>query len=79
MLRKYVSDPSHVLDAPPVKIREDLSFEVQLVGIMDQREKFLRKEVVAMVTVLWKNNRVEKMTWETKAETLSVFVPRLSN
>lgn len=28
MLRKYVPDPSHTLEAPPVELHEDLSFEV---------------------------------------------------
>ena len=28
MLRKYIFDPSHVLEAPPVELKEDLSFEV---------------------------------------------------
>ena len=35
MLRKYVSNPSHVLEVPPVELNENLSFEVQPVGIMD--------------------------------------------
>ena len=35
MLRKYVSDPSHILEVPPVELNEDLSFEVQPVGIVD--------------------------------------------
>ena len=36
MLRKYISDPSHVLRPPPIELKEDLSFKVQLVAIMDQ-------------------------------------------
>ena len=39
MLRKYIFDPSHVLEAPPVELKEDLSFEVQPVGIIDQKLK----------------------------------------
>ena len=39
MLKKYISDPSYVLEAPPVKLKEDLSFKVQPVGIVDQRMK----------------------------------------
>ena len=35
ILRKYISDPSHVLEAPLVELKEDLSFEVQPVGIVD--------------------------------------------
>ena len=39
ILRKYVSDPSHVLEAPSIEFNEDLSFEVQPVGIVDQEIK----------------------------------------
>ena len=67
MLRKYVSDPSHILKVPAIKLREDLSFEVQLVGIVDQRMKELRNKVIPTVKVLWRSDKVEKMTWETKA------------
>ena len=35
MLKKYISDPSHVLETPPVELREDLLFEVQPVEILD--------------------------------------------
>ena len=35
MLKKYVSDPFHVLEAPSIELNEDLSFEVQPVGIVD--------------------------------------------
>ena len=59
MLRKYISDPSHVLEAPLVELREDLSFEVQPVGIVDQRSIVLRNKVILMVKVLWSSDRVE--------------------
>ena len=39
MLRKYLSDPSHVLEPPEVELREDLSYEEQPVQIVDQKEK----------------------------------------
>ena len=35
LLRKYISDLLHALETSPVELREDLSFEVQLVGILD--------------------------------------------
>ena len=35
MLRKYIADMSHVLEAPLVELKQDLSFDVQLVGIVD--------------------------------------------
>ena len=63
MLRKYISDPSHVLEASLVELKEDLSFEVQPVGIVDQRMKELRNKVISMVKVLWRSDTVEEMTW----------------
>ena len=66
MLRKCISNLSHVLEAPSVELKEDLSFEIQPVGIIDQRMKELRNKVISMVKVLWRNNTVEEMKCETK-------------
>ena len=59
MLKKYISNLSHVLEVPPTEINEDLSFKVQLGGIVDQRMKELRNKVIRMVKVLWKSDIVE--------------------
>ena len=67
MLRKYIFDPSHVLEALPVKLKKDLSFEVQSVGIIDQKLKELRNNVIPMVKVLWRSDTIKEMTWEPKA------------
>ena len=67
MLKKYVSDPFHVLEASLIELNEDLSFEVQLVGIVDQEIKELRNKVIPMVKVLWKSDTIEETTWETEA------------
>ena len=67
MLRKYISDPSHILKTPPIELEEDLSFKVQSVAIVDQEMKQLRNKVISMIKVLWKSDTIEKMRWETKA------------
>ena len=67
MLRKYIPDPSHVLEIPPIELEKDLSFEVQPVAIVDQEMKQLRSKVIPMVKVLWRNDTIEEMTWETEA------------
>ena len=67
MLRKYVSDPSHILEASPFELDENLTFEVQLVGIVDQGIKELRNKVILMVKVLWRSDTIEETTWETEA------------
>ena len=50
----------------PIELKEDLSFEVQPVGIIDQKLKELRNKVIPMVKVLWRSDTVEEMTWETE-------------
>ena len=39
MLRKYISKPSYVLKTPPIELKEDLTFEVQPIAIVDQEIK----------------------------------------
>ena len=67
MLKKYVSDPSHVLETPPFELNEDLSFEVQQVGIVDQGIKELRNKTILMVKVLWRSGTIEETTSEIEA------------
>ena len=64
---------SHVLEASPVELKEDLSFEVQPVAIVDQKMKKLRNKVIIMVKVLWRSDRVEEMTGETEASMRSRY------
>ncbi|KAA0050404.1 putative 22 kDa kafirin cluster [Cucumis melo var. makuwa] len=38
MLRKYVPDPSHILEAQPVHLNENLSYEEEPIQILDKRK-----------------------------------------
>ena len=67
MLRKYIPGPSHILEALPIELEEDLSFEVQSVFIVDREMKQLRNKVILMVKVLWRSHEIEEMIWETEA------------
>ena len=73
MLRKYIPDSSHVSEALPIKLNENLSFEVQLVGIVHQRKKELRNKVIPMVKVLWRTDTIEEIMWKTKASMRSRY------
>ena len=68
MLRKYISNPSHVLQPQNVEVNEDLVYEEEPVAIMDYQVRQLRLKAIPMVKVLWRNNNVEEHTWETEAE-----------
>ena len=62
MLRKYIPDPSHVLETLEIELRDDLSYEEQPVQILGREEKELRKETISLVKVLWRNHLVEEAT-----------------
>ncbi|KAL5570607.1 hypothetical protein UlMin_027182 [Ulmus minor] len=68
MLKKYVSDKSHVLEQEPIEIHEDLSFEEKPVRILDYKIKTLRNKDIPLVKVLWRNQKTEEATWEREEE-----------
>ncbi|WRX21059.1 Reverse transcriptase domain - like 10 [Theobroma cacao] len=52
MLKKYVPDPSHILETPPIELHEDLKFEVQPVRFLDRKDQVLRNKSIPMVKIL---------------------------
>ena len=56
MLRKYISEPSHVLNYEPLQLNQDLTYEKKPVRILDAKEKELRNKRIPLVKVLWKNH-----------------------
>ncbi|KAM6574634.1 hypothetical protein CsatA_006842 [Cannabis sativa] len=67
-LRKYVSDPSHVLSYETLGLQEDLSYNERPVKILDQKDRILRNKTITLVKVLWKNSVVEEATWELESD-----------
>jgi len=51
-LRKYVFDLFHVLEAEDVQIREDLTIEVPLVALEDNKVEERRGKSVSLVKVI---------------------------
>jgi hypothetical protein len=56
MLRKYLSDPSHVLDEAPVTLRRDLTYEEYPIRIVDTKLQTLRRRTIPYVKVQWSNH-----------------------
>jgi len=52
-LRKYIPNPSHVLEVDNVQIKDNLSFEAKPVRIEDHQSKHLGVKTVNMVKVVW--------------------------
>ena len=63
-LRKYIADPSHVIELDPVQVRENLSYEVSPIKVVDQRIKQLRGKTISLVKVIWDANDEGNATWE---------------
>ncbi|XP_030494773.2 uncharacterized protein LOC115710552 [Cannabis sativa] len=68
MLRKYVSDPIHILSYEALELQPDLSYDEQPVQILDRKEKVLRSKTIALVKVLWRNSKVEEATWVLESD-----------
>ena len=73
MLRKYISNPSHVLSYEPLELTHDLAYEEVPVQILDQKEKELRTKKIRLVKVLWRNHSIEEATWEREEEMQSKY------
>ena len=68
MLRRYRSDPSHILQKQPIELKEDLTYEEKPIGILARDEKVLRNKVIPLVKVLWSNHSREEATWEREED-----------
>ena len=67
MLRRYRSDPLHVLKDSEVEISENLGYVEEPVKIVDRsRIKQLRQREIPMVKIVWKHHGIEEATWETE-------------
>ena len=73
MLRKYIADPSHVLNYEPLKIKDNLTYEEVPIQILDRKDQVLCTKTISLVNVLWKNNTVEEAYWEREDEMKSNY------
>ncbi|RVW80540.1 Transposon Ty3-G Gag-Pol polyprotein [Vitis vinifera] len=67
-LRKYIYDPTHVVELEPIQIFEDLTYEEVPVQIVDVMDNVLRHVVVKLVKVQWSNHSIREATWELEEE-----------
>ncbi|WOG89301.1 hypothetical protein DCAR_0208538 [Daucus carota subsp. sativus] len=73
MLRRYRSDPTHVLKDPGIEINDNLSYIEEPVKIIGHKTKQLRNREIPLVKVLWRNHAVEEATWETEEHMRSKY------
>ncbi|XP_052723719.1 uncharacterized protein LOC108344536 [Vigna angularis] len=64
-LRKYVSDPSHILELEDVRLRQDRTLEMKPVRVEDVRTKLYKGKDVRLVKVVW-DDKTGDSTWEVE-------------
>jgi hypothetical protein len=62
-LRKYITDPSHIIEPDALELHDNLSFEVPPARIEDRRIKQLKNKKIPLVKVIW-NQATGDATWE---------------
>ncbi|WCJ18415.1 Transposon Tf2-9 polyprotein [Euphorbia peplus] len=68
MLRRYKSDPSHIIQEQPIELSGDLSYKEEPVAILAKEEKVLRNKIVPLVKVLSHRHSREEATWEREED-----------
>nr|XP_009597380.1 uncharacterized protein LOC104093357 [Nicotiana tomentosiformis] len=76
MLRRYRSDPSHVLPIEFIEVNPDLTYGEEPIQILARELKELRNKSIPLVKVLWKNHSGEEATWE-REEDMRIQYPNL--
>ncbi|XP_016902717.2 uncharacterized protein LOC107991842 [Cucumis melo] len=76
MLRKCVVDLTNIVNFEPLQINENLSYEEQPVEILAREVKLLRNRGIALVKVLWRNHKIQEVTWK-REDDMRVQYPEL--
>ncbi|KAJ9152415.1 hypothetical protein P3X46_025983, partial [Hevea brasiliensis] len=76
MLRRYRSDPSHVISMEEIEVQLDLTYEEEPIRILAREVKELRNKQISLVKVLWRHHNTEEATWESE-ETMRKQFPQL--
>ena len=63
MLRRYRSNPSHVVSLETIELRPDLTYEEEPIEILAREVKELRNKRIPLVRVLWRNHKIEEAMW----------------
>ncbi|KAK6137219.1 hypothetical protein DH2020_029036 [Rehmannia glutinosa] len=68
MLRKYVHDPSHIMNYKDLEINKDLTYEEGPESILERKIHKLRNKEVALIKVQWRRHGRNEATWEREEE-----------
>ncbi|KAL0448259.1 UNVERIFIED_CONTAM: hypothetical protein Slati_1382300 [Sesamum latifolium] len=66
MLRRYRSDPNHIICEPDIEISEELTYVKEPTEILDRSVRKLRNKEIPMVIVKWSHHSPREATWEVE-------------
>ncbi|KAA3484323.1 receptor-like protein kinase [Gossypium australe] len=76
MLRRYRSDPSHVIPHSEVYLQPDMTYSEEPVKIFAREVKELQNKRVPLVKVLWHRHGAKEATWGIE-ESIKLQYPNL--
>ncbi|GAU51985.1 hypothetical protein TSUD_417850, partial [Trifolium subterraneum] len=71
--RKYVSDPSHVIESDDIQVKDNLTVETIPLRIEGREVKKLRNKEIESVKVVWGGPAGENATWELESKMKSSY------
>ncbi|KAL0334382.1 UNVERIFIED_CONTAM: Transposon Tf2-11 polyprotein, partial [Sesamum angustifolium] len=66
IIRRYRSDPSHILHESEIEVSEGLTYVEEPIEILDRSIKKLRNKEIPMVKVRWSHHSPREATWEVE-------------
>lgn len=72
-LRKYVHDPSHVVEFELIQLAKNLSYEEVPIQIVNMMDKVLHHATVKLMKAQWSNQFERETTWELEDEMREKF------
>ncbi|KAK6122224.1 hypothetical protein DH2020_044033 [Rehmannia glutinosa] len=73
MLRKYVYDPSHIINYLGLEINRDLSYEEIPIAVLDHKTHILRNKDINLVKVQWSRHGQQETTWEREDKMMAKY------
>ncbi|XP_058779755.1 uncharacterized protein LOC131653580 [Vicia villosa] len=67
-LRRYIADPSHVVQLDDVDVRDNLTMEALPLRIEDREVKQLRGKEIVLVKVVWGGPAGGNVMWELESK-----------
>ena len=64
LLKKYVSDPNHIIDWNVIQVEHKGDFWVEPIPILKRKVKVLKRKYIGLVKVQWTCYNPEDATWE---------------